>query len=92
MGELVGKGLLVRSTTESGWPARGNVSSPHNRLDLRANLGQECAYAMKKFVPGIGQSDFRLLREAGYDFVDKTFFIGDVLSDSTKVLLFPRPR
>ena len=47
---------------------------------------------MKKFVPGIGESDFRLLRESGYDFVDKTFFIGDVLSDSTKVLLFPRPR
>jgi hypothetical protein len=47
---------------------------------------------MKKFVPGIGQSDFRLLRESGYDFVDKTFFIRDVLEDSSLVVLFPRPR
>lgn len=47
---------------------------------------------MKKFIPGIGQSDFRLLRESGYDFVDKTHFIGDVLNDSSLVALFPRPR
>lgn len=47
---------------------------------------------MKKFVPGVGQSDFRALREAGFDFVDKTFFIRDVLADSSLVLLFPRPR
>jgi hypothetical protein len=47
---------------------------------------------MKKFVPAIGQSDFRLLRESGYDFVDKTNFIRDVLADSSLVLLFPRPR
>lgn len=47
---------------------------------------------MKKFVPAIGQSDFRLLRESGYDFIDKTYFIRDVLSDSSLVVLFPRPR
>ena len=47
---------------------------------------------MKKFVAGVGESDFRSLREGGCDFVDKSFFIQDVLRDSTKVLLFPRPR
>ena len=47
---------------------------------------------MKKFVPGIGQSDFRWFREEGYGYVDKTSFISDVLADPTMVLLFPRPR
>jgi len=47
---------------------------------------------VKKFVAGIGESDFRTLRESGFDIVDKTFFICDVLADSSKVLLFPRPR
>lgn len=47
---------------------------------------------MKKFVPGIGESDFRNLRESGFDIVDKTFFIRDVVADSSLVLLFPRPR
>ncbi len=48
--------------------------------------------AMKKFVPGIGESDFRSFREAGYSYVDKSSLISDILADSTKVLLFPRPR
>ena len=47
---------------------------------------------MKKFVAGVGESDFRTLRESGFDIVDKTFFIRDVIADSSKVLLFPRPR
>ncbi len=47
---------------------------------------------MKKFRAGIGESDFRTLRESGFDIVDKTQFIGDVLDEASKVLLFPRPR
>lgn len=47
---------------------------------------------MNKFVPAIGESDFLLLREAGYGYVDKTSFARDLLADSSKVLLFPRPR
>ncbi|HMY18282.1 MAG TPA: AAA family ATPase [Polyangium sp.] len=47
---------------------------------------------MKKFVPGIGESDFRSFREAGYSYVDKSSLISDILADSSKVLLFPRPR
>jgi len=45
-----------------------------------------------KFVPGIGQSDFRSFREAGFGYVDKTAFISEVLEDPSLVLLFPRPR
>ncbi|MBK8256782.1 MAG: AAA family ATPase [Polyangiaceae bacterium] len=45
-----------------------------------------------KFVPAIGQSDFRPLREAGQGYVDKTEFIAQVLADPSLVLLFPRPR
>jgi hypothetical protein len=47
---------------------------------------------MDKFIPGIGESDFRSFREAGYGYIDKTSFVGDILADSAKVLLFPRPR
>jgi hypothetical protein len=47
---------------------------------------------MKKFRAGIGESDFRTLRESGFDIVDKTAFISEVLEDASKVLLFPRPR
>lgn len=47
---------------------------------------------MKKFVPGIGHSDFRSFREAGFGYVDKTSFVRDVLADPSLVLLFPRPR
>jgi len=47
---------------------------------------------MKKFIPAVGEADFRLLRRANYGFVDKSLFIRDVLADSSKVLCFPRPR
>ena len=47
---------------------------------------------MKKFIPPVGEADFRNLRRANYGFVDKSFFIRDVLADSSKVLCFPRPR
>jgi len=47
---------------------------------------------VKKFVAGIGQSDFRIFRESGFGYVDKTFFVSDVLEDASLVLLFPRPR
>jgi hypothetical protein len=40
----------------------------------------------------IGISDFRELREGGFYYVDKTSFIEDVLDESAKVLLIPRPR
>ncbi|MBK8256919.1 MAG: AAA family ATPase [Polyangiaceae bacterium] len=44
------------------------------------------------FIPSIGESDFRALREAALGYVDKTAFISQVLADPSKVLLFPRPR
>lgn len=47
---------------------------------------------MKKFVPGIGHSDFCSFREAGYGYVDKTGFVRDMFADPSFVLLFPRPR
>jgi hypothetical protein len=40
----------------------------------------------------IGQSDFRVLREQGYAYVDKTGFLVDVLAANAQVLLIPRPR
>lgn len=44
------------------------------------------------FIPPIGLSDFRALREAGAGYVDKTGFISQVLADPAQVVLFPRPR
>ena len=44
------------------------------------------------FIPALGQSDFRMLREAGAGYVDKTAFIRELLADPAQVLLFPRPR
>lgn len=44
------------------------------------------------FIPAIGQSDFRMFREAGFGYVDKTDFIRQILEDASPVLLFPRPR
>ena len=44
------------------------------------------------FRSPIGISDFRLLREAGAHYVDKTAFIEEILASPTQVLLFPRPR
>ena len=45
----------------------------------------------KRKLP-IGISDFRMLREEDRHYVDKTFFIRDVIDASGQVLLFPRPR
>ncbi|MEZ4294635.1 MAG: AAA family ATPase [Polyangiaceae bacterium] len=44
------------------------------------------------FVPAIGQSDFRKLREAGLGYIDKTDFLRALLADPSEVLLFSRPR
>ena len=44
------------------------------------------------FVPALGVSDFRSLRESGAGYVDKTAFISQLLADPTEVVLFPRPR
>ncbi len=49
-------------------------------------------FVVKKFIPAVGEADFRTLRRANYGFVDKSFFICDVLADSSLVLCFPRPR
>ncbi|MCA9707997.1 MAG: AAA family ATPase, partial [Myxococcales bacterium] len=40
----------------------------------------------------IGQSDFRVLREQGFAYVDKSSFIVEVIEASAQVLLLPRPR
>jgi hypothetical protein len=44
------------------------------------------------FVAPIGISDFRLLRQQGATYVDKTASIARVLASPTQALLFPRPR
>ncbi len=41
---------------------------------------------------GIGVSDFRELRLGGYEFIDKSLFISEVVEAGAKVLLIPRPR
>ncbi len=40
----------------------------------------------------IGLSDFRLLREPGVVYIDKTDFVTQVLASRTEVMLVPRPR
>lgn len=40
----------------------------------------------------LGQSDFRVLREQGYVYVDKTAFVTEVLDANAQVLLITRPR
>jgi hypothetical protein len=40
----------------------------------------------------LGLSDFRMLREGGYQYVDKSALIDAVIADSAQVLLVPRPR
>jgi hypothetical protein len=44
------------------------------------------------FVSPIGISDFRLLRQQGATYVDKTAAVARVLGSAAQVLLFPRPR
>lgn len=45
---------------------------------------------MKKLAIGI--DDFKLLRKQGSFFVDKSFFIEQIIEDGSQVLLFPRTR
>jgi len=45
----------------------------------------------KKPLP-IGSSDFREVRDGGYHYVDKSFFIREIIEASAKVILLPRPR
>ncbi|MFT3775794.1 MAG: AAA family ATPase [Minicystis sp.] len=40
----------------------------------------------------LGISDFRMLREGGFAYVDKTALVDDVLTEGAQVLLAPRPR
>ena len=42
--------------------------------------------------PPLGISDFRLLRQQGLTYVDKTAALADILRNPAQVLLFPRPR
>ena len=43
-------------------------------------------------LPPLGISDFRLLRQQGLTYVDKTASIAQMLTATPEVLLFPRPR
>ena len=47
--------------------------------------------ATRQAIP-IGESDFRTLREQRQRYVDKSFFIRDIMTTSSKVVLLPRPR
>lgn len=67
-----------------GATQRGYLDIPH--------LLDHSAPRMSTFIPGIGQSDFRSFREAGFSFIDKSWLIGNILADPALVLLFPRPR
>ena len=40
----------------------------------------------------VGSEDFAELRQGGYYYVDKTFFLNEFLPLSSKVGLFTRPR
>ena len=40
----------------------------------------------------IGTDDFKKIRESNSLFIDKTLFIKEIIDDTSKVLLFPRPR
>jgi len=40
----------------------------------------------------LGTSDFRMLREGGFAYIDKTALVDDVLTEGAQVLLAPRPR
>ncbi len=44
------------------------------------------------FQSPLGTSDFLLVRREGKDYIDKTKFICDIISDINRILLFPRPR
>ena len=40
----------------------------------------------------IGISDFKELRQGGYQFIDKTLFIKEIMEDGAKVIVITRPR
>jgi len=40
----------------------------------------------------VGTSDFREIRKQNAYYIDKTDFIKNIINDSSKILLFPRPR
>jgi hypothetical protein len=44
------------------------------------------------YTPAPGPDDYKVLRERGYYYVDKTAFIAEVLQNPGQVLLLPRPR
>jgi len=48
--------------------------------------------AQAKLRLPIGKSDFRQVIEGGYDWVDKSLFIQEILDDAAGVVLIPRPR
>lgn len=56
-----------------------------------AGTGRDAAPAVPVKIP-IGIDDFREMRREGYTFIDKSFFVRDVLDNASKVLLLPRPR
>ncbi len=88
------------SADESCWTHQWSSSEYHKFLAQTRKKLLTCgemrfsmrAAPMKKFVSGIRQSDFRLFRQAGYSYVDKSSLISEILADSTLVLLFQRPR
>ena len=40
----------------------------------------------------VGESDFKILRENNYYYIDKTMLIEEIINNSAKVILLPRPR
>ncbi len=41
---------------------------------------------------GMGNSNFREIREEGFYYIDKSLLISELLQDASKVVLIPRPR
>ncbi|TVR03478.1 MAG: hypothetical protein EA398_04975 [Deltaproteobacteria bacterium] len=74
-----------RATLRAGTPrcARARFPCPTGRMILGATNPPDFP---------IGESDYRTLRRAGQTYVDKTLWIADLLDNSGKVLLVPRPR
>ena len=55
------------------------------------NIASKESKSVKKMRLPIGQSDFREIIDGGFDFVDKSLFIPEILQGA-KVILIPRPR
>jgi hypothetical protein len=47
---------------------------------------------MQKKRIGIGISDFRIIREGDFLFIDKSLLISETLNAGAQILLIPRPR